>query len=94
MKPKYDFRRLGEHIFRIRFDKVRDGIRYEIQPPADIPRNFFERIIQFFTVGSYHFGYWFPWQEETLDERVARMMAAVITGWENEINREDTWANL
>ena len=94
MKSKYDYRRIGNHVFRIRFDRTQDGIRYEIQAPANLPRNFFEKIIQFFTVESYHFGYWFPWHEDTLDERVTRMMSAVVEGWEAQNNMEKTWANL
>lgn len=95
MKPKYDFRRLGEHTFRIRFDKTNEGsIRYEIQPPVNIPRNLWERIYQFFTVGYYHLGYWFSWQGDTLDERITEMMSAVVAGWDSDTKLEKTWADL
>ena len=98
---KYDYRRLGKHLFRIRFDKYDDDatlgtmIRYEIQEPADAPRNWWERLKQFFTVKSYHFGYWIPFlHDDTLDERIAEAMSLVVESWDAEAEAEKEWEAL
>lgn len=97
---KYDYRRLGKHIFRIRFDKFSDAtfglmVRYEIEDPADIPRNLWERLKQFFTVSRYHFGYWIPSRSgDTLEERVAKAMALVVEDWDTQSNAEKEWEAL
>lgn len=96
---KYDYRRLGKHIFRVRFDKFSDTfgliVRYEIEDPADIPRNLWERLKQFFTVTCYHFGYWVPsMSDDTLEERVAKAMALVVEDWDTQSNAEKEWEAL
>lgn len=97
---KYDYRRLGEHLFRIRFDKYDDTtfgtmIRYEIQEPADAPRNRWERFKQFFTVKSYHFGYWIPSLcDDTLQESITEAMAFVVESWDTEVNAKKEWEAL
>jgi len=97
---KYDYRRLGKHIFRIRMDKIHDSIfgtmiRYEIQEPADIPRNWWERLKQVFTVTCYHFGYWCPGLSElTFEEHLTHAMNGVVQGWEAQDAAEKEWEAL
>lgn len=97
---KYNYRRIGNHLFRIRLDRYDDTcfgirIRYEIQEPADIPRNWWERLKQFFTVGCYHFGYWCPSLSEiTLEERLTRAMNEIIQEWETQNAAEKEWEAL
>lgn len=97
---KYDYRRLGKHIFRIRMDKLEDTtfgtiIRYEIQEPAEIPRNWWERLKQFFTVNRYDFGYWIPsLSDGTLEERITHAMNRVVQGWEIQDAAEKEWEAL
>ena len=97
---KYDYRRLGKYLFRICFEKYDDTtfgtmIRYEIQEPADAPRNRWERFKQFFTVKSYHFGYWIPSLcDDTLDERIAEEMAFVVESLNTEAEAKKAWEAL
>lgn len=87
---KYDYRRLGKHIFRIRFDKYTDTpfgfcVRYEIQEPADTPHNWLDRLKQFFTVSSYHIGYWCPSTcDDSLEDRIAWAMMSVVEDWDTQ----------
>lgn len=97
---KYDYRRLGKHIFRIRMDKLEGTtfgimIRYEIQEPADVPRNRWEGLKQFFTVNRYDFGYWIPsLPDDTLEERITHAMNGVVQGWEIQDAAEKEWEAL
>lgn len=97
---KYDYRCIDNHTFRIRMEKLEDStfgmmIRYEIQEPADIPRNWWERLKQFFTVTNYHFGYWIPSLSEiTLEERLTRAINGVVQGWEAENAAEKEWEGM
>lgn len=97
---KYIYRRIGKHVFRIRIEKLEDSFfglmfRYEIQEPANIPRNWWERLKQFFTVTCYHFGYWCPnWSEMTLEERLIHAMNGVVQEWESQDATKREWEAL
>jgi len=97
---KYRYERLGPHVFRIHYTELNDSyfgktIRYEIQEPAAEPRNWWERIKQFFTVTSYYNGVWTPSvADDTLEERIADRMSMVVRNWDAEKRANDTWANL
>lgn len=99
-KGKYRYERLGSHVFRIYYteeyaDCFGKTIRYEIQEPAPEPRNWWERLKQFFTVASYDYGYWTPSiADDTLEERVASKMSTIVHRWDAEKKANDTWANL
>lgn len=97
---KYDYRRLGEHVFRIRMDKIDDTplgfcVRYEIQEPADTPRNWWERLKQIFTVSCYHYGYWFPsTSDDSLEDRITWAMTSVVEDWDTQNAAEKEWEAL
>ena len=97
---KYNYRRLGEHIFRVRLDKDYDSafgliIRYEIQEPTETPRNLWERIKQFFTVKTYHCGYWIPsMSDDSLDERIIWAMNLVVEDLNTQETAEKDWEAL
>ena len=96
---KYDYRRLGEHIFRIRLDRMDDDfgvrVRYEIQEPADIPHNWWEKLKQFFTVACYDFGYWSPsFCNNSLEDHITRAMETVVQGWEIQDAAKKEWEAL
>lgn len=94
---KYDYRRLGKHIFRIRMDRCDDTslglrVRYEIQEPADIPRNWWERLKQVFTVSCYHFGYWIPSAHDgSLEDHITWAMKSVVEDWDTQNAAEKEW---
>ena len=94
---KYDYRRLGEHTFRVRMDKIDETslglcVRYEIQEPADIPRNWWERLKQFFTVSCYHLGYWVPSMcDDSLEERITWAMTSIVEDWNTQDAAKKEW---
>ena len=81
---KYIYRQINNNHFRIKIEKITDsvfenGIRYQIQEPADIPRNRRERIKQWFAVREYDYGYWFPiLSEETFEKHLLSKMEIII----------------
>lgn len=97
---KYDYRRLGKHIFRIRMDKIENTpfdfcVRYEIQEPADPPRNLWEQLKQFFTVKCYHLGYWIPSTcDDSLEERITWAMESIIKDWDIQNAAKEEWEAL
>lgn len=99
-KDKYRYERLGSHVFRIHYTVTNESgfgksIHYDIEEPVAEPRNWWERLKQFFTVTCYYNGVWTPSiADDTLEERIADRMNMIVHNWDAEKKANDTWANL
>ena len=101
MDIKYDYRRVGKNIFRIQFTRIPDDggyglqINYEIQEPADLPHNLFQRIKQFFTVETYASGTWYALYDDlSLEDKITQTMAHIAIRDVRARNGEKTWEAL
>lgn len=94
---KYSYRNFGENTFRIYLKKTESDnfgiiVKYEIQEPVSIPRNAWERLKQFFTVESYHWGYWIPsMSNDTLEDCINQAMASIVKTQTNQNAAEKEW---
>lgn len=97
---KYIYRDFGEKTFRIHLSKMESDnfgiiVKYEIQEPVSIPRNAWERLKQFFTVESYHWGYWIPsMSNDTLEDCINQAMASIVKTQTNQNAAEKEWEAL
>lgn len=97
---KYSYRNFGENTFRIYLKKMESDtfgiiVKYEIQEPVSIPRNAWERLKQFFTVESYHWGYWIPlMSDDTLEDCINQAMASIVKTRTNQNAAEKEWEAL
>ena len=99
-EAKYIYRVSGEKTFRIHLSKIVDSdfgiiISYEIQEPANAPRNRWQRLKQFFTVATYFSGQWIPsLSDDTLEERLTQAIAFVIKDLAKQSAAEKEWGHI
>lgn len=94
---KYSYRNFGKNTFRIYLKKGIDPdfgivVKYEIQEPANIPHNRWEQLKQFFTVKTYHWGYWVPSiSDDTLEDRIALTITSIVNAQTSQNMADKEW---
>ena len=98
---KYIYRRIGFHSFRIKLRRYEDDfhgvtcVHYTIQEPADLPRNLFMRIKQFFTVRDFYDGNWNPLlADKGIEDTIIATIGALLEEWDKNENAKTEWASL
>jgi len=96
-EDKYIYRKFQGKIFRIHLSKIEDSdfgiiVSYKIQDPADVPRNKWEQLKQFFTVMTYSSDRWIPsLSDYTLEERLNKEMGFIIEDQAKQNAAEKEW---
>jgi len=89
MEKKYRFYEYNERKFRVALSVDNDSwfgkrIYFEITESVEPPKNFFQRIKQFFSIKKYGSGIWNPSSDEqSLNDTIIEKIASILY-WENE----------